>query len=162
MGFFWWCFSVFCLPGAAQHCNPQHQDFHLQCRHSDSQHIAHAQHALRLPPAFRYHLPCCLTLPWLIKLIRPVYFLIDSPSPAWEKASMQLRANTCLETSATFRKCILFSPDNKILWLKELSGIGIVIKRFFCPTSPELTNSLLAVSGKEALLKSFGYFCIAK
>lgn len=99
---------------------------------------------------------------WLIKLIRPVYFLIDPPSPAWEKASMQLSANTCLETSATFWKRILFSPDNKILWLKELLGIGIVIKHFLCPTSPELTNSPLAVSGKEALLKSFGYFCIAK
>lgn len=65
VGFFWWCFSVFCLSGATQHHNAQHQDLHgpHSAQALGSQHIAHAQHALRLPPAFRYHLPCCLTLP---------------------------------------------------------------------------------------------------
>lgn len=60
---------------------------------------------------------------------------------------------------------VLFLLDNKNLWLKELLGIGNVIKCSLCPTSAELTNSPLAVTGlmgKEALLKSSGYFCIAK
>lgn len=58
-----------------------------------------------------------------------------------------------------------FSLGNKILWLKEVFGVGIVTKCSLCPTSAELTNSLLAVSGlmrKEALLRNSGHFCIAK
>lgn len=126
-----------------------------------------AQHILRLPPVPPHHLPCCLHCTWLMQLVPPGYFPIDPPSPAWEKASMQLRAGTCLEThpSAAFWERVLFLLDNKNLWLKELLGIGNVIKCSLCPTSAELTNSPLAVTGlmgKEALLKSSGYFCIAK
>lgn len=124
-----------------------------------------AQHSLRLPPVFPHHLPCCLHCTWLMQPVPSGYFLIDPPSPAWEKASMQLRAGTCLETSAAFWESLLFPLDNKNLWLKELFGIGNVIKCSLCPTSVELTNSPLTVARlmrKEALLKSSGYFCIVK